>query len=230
MNPVLTLTHNNLALTKRCVESIRSQDISTRLFVFDNGSGDGTSDWLVEQGFDGMAHPENKGVSYGWNVGLSFVFEGEVNHCLVIGSDTVLPPWFYRTLLSVEIPFVTGVAVDSMEQAFQNPDIKPFTPNPDFSAFLIRREAWETIGPFDENMKLYCSDCDLHIRGHKLGVPMMKASVPFYHERSSTLRLAPAEERTQLEAQANNDRAVFYQKWGCVPGTKQYEDLFREAL
>ena len=162
MNPVLTLTHNNLALTKRCVESIRTQDINTDLIVLDNGSTDGTREWINEIGMGGYRHSLiNDGVSKGWNDGLNH-FMGFLlqPHVLVVGNDTVLPPWFYRTLLSVEIPFVTGVAVDSMEQAFQNPDIKPFTPNPDFSAFLIRREAWETIGPFDENMKLYCSDCD----------------------------------------------------------------------
>jgi len=45
MNPVLILTHNCLDLTKRCVESIRAQDIDITLQVIDNGSTDGTEEW-----------------------------------------------------------------------------------------------------------------------------------------------------------------------------------------
>jgi len=76
-------------------------------------------------------------------------------------------------------------------------------------------------------MKLYASDCDFHVRAHRLGVPLYKASVPYYHERSSTLRLASPEERDEINVQANKDRAVFYSLYNCVPGQKEYEELFR---
>jgi GT2 family glycosyltransferase len=229
MNPVLILTHNNLELTKRCVESVRAQDIKTTVVIVDNHSTDGTLDWLWDSGTtsDNTLVPDNRGVSYGWNHGLRCLFTiDNARHVLVIGNDTVLPPHLYRTLLSVNLPFVTGVAVDNMEQALQPPAVFPLTPNPDFSAFLIRREAWETIGKFDERMKHYCSDCDYHIRGHRIGVPMVKASVPFYHERSSTIRLASPEERLEIETQANKDREVFKGLYGCLPGSKEYEAIF----
>jgi GT2 family glycosyltransferase len=232
MNPVLILTRNNLALTKRCVESVREQDVMADLLVLDNGSTDGTRQWLDQIGMGIYRHPSNNdGVSKGWNDGLDHFFGFlEAPHCLVIGNDTVLPPGFYRTLLSVNVPFVTGVAVDNIEQAMQTPDILPLTPNPDFSAFLIRRAAWEIIGPFDEGMKHYSSDQDYHIRGWRLGVPMMKASVPFYHERSSTIRNASLEERAEIEAQANKDRQYLRQKWGVSAGGPDYEALFTPEL
>ena len=229
MNPVLILTHNNLELTKRCVESVHHQDIPVSLMIFDNGSTDGTLEWTKSLGVSCSvrANQINEGVSFGWNDGLKNSFDAwKADHCLVLGNDTMIAKSFYRTMLSVDIPFVTGVSVENMAQAHEPPCVFPLTPNPDFSAFLIRREAWEKIGPFDQRMVNYCSDCDYHIRGHRLGVPMMKASVPFYHERSSTTNLAPPAEQAQLHAQANLDRAFFYQKYGVLPGTEAYEKLF----
>lgn len=231
MNPVLLLTHNNLALTKRCVESVHGQDIGDIfLMLVDNGSTDGTEDWIIEKEYPGkgVGHcaGTNLGVSAGWNYGLRYLFQYCSDHVLCVGNDTMIPPSFYRTLLSVDIPFVTGVSVDSSEQAFQPPVIIPLTPNPDFSAFLIRREAWEKIGPFDQRMVSWASDCDYHLRGHRLGVPMMKASVPFYHERSSTLNLAPPQEQAELLAQADRDRKMFEKLHGVVPGTPEYMRLF----
>jgi GT2 family glycosyltransferase len=231
MNPVLILTRNNLALTKRCVESVRKQDVPVELYVVDNGSTDGTEEWLGERmrGFYTKLGI-NLGVSWAWNHGLGYLLSpimlASRTHCLVIGNDTVLPPWFYRELLSYDVPFVTGIAVDSMD-AIQTPAPRmPLCPSPDFSAFLIRKDCWDKVGPFDERMKLYASDCDYHVRAHRLGVPLWKANVPFYHERSSTLRLAPPGEKAQIQEQANKDREMFRSLYGCLPGTKEYEALF----
>lgn len=229
MNPVLILTRNNLALTKRTVASVGTQDIGTLIVFVDNGSTDGTSDWIKAEDHHRSVYSinsENEGVSRGWNFGIERMFRSGVSHILVIGNDTVLPPWFYRELLSYDQPFVTGIAVDSMDAIRELPAKCPLDPHPDFSAFLIRRDCWEKVGPFDERMKLYASDCDFHVRAHRLGIPLSKANVPFYHERSSTLNLATPEERALIETQANADRAVFRSLYGCLPGTAEYEALF----
>jgi len=223
-HPVLILTHNNLELTKRTVESVFQQGVATRPSVIDNGSTDGTVQWLDNNGLLLARFPDNHGVSAGWNLGLTLLL-AEAEHCLVIGNDVVLPHWFYRHLLSYNLPFVTGVAVNNFEQVTE-PTETLLTPNPDFSAFLIRRECWQKVGQFNERMKHYCSDCDMHIRAHRLGVPMMKASVAFYHERSSTIRLASPAEQGEIQAQANADREVFKSIYNCLPGSKDYESIF----
>ena len=120
---------------------------------------------------------------------------------------------------------MTGVAVDKMPT--EPAERMPLTPNPDFSAFLIHRTAWNKIGEFNEDMRFYASDCDYHVRGHRLRVPMMKANVPYYHESSSTLNLAPTEEQDAIRRQADADRQVFRNIYGCVPGEPTYEDLFK---
>src|SRR5579859_854952 len=220
-HPVLTLTHNGLERTQRAVASVFQQDVKARPYVIDNGSTDGTHDWLNKRGIFMCGYTDNHGVSAGWNLGLT-VLLAEFDHCLVIGNDTVLPPWFYSELLSYDLPFVTGIAVNNMDAIKEPAPREVLQPAPDFSAFLIRRDAWEKIGPFDEHMKFYASDVDYHIRGAKAGVPLWKANVPYFHEGSATIKNAPSEERFQIERQAEADRAFFYEKWNFAVGSKQH--------
>ena len=226
MNPVLCLTSNNLSLTMRAAASVMRQSDAI-LYVIDNGSTDGTQEALFTGHSMLFKCAYNAGVSKGWNAGLSYLFNDfKQPHVLVINNDVILPPWFYRQLLEYDKPFISGVSVDSMEQIEQPAPMGDLQPHPDFSAFLIRREVWDAVGPFDESMKHYASDNDFHVRAHKAGVQLWKANVPFYHERSSTLRLAPESERSEIEAQANRDRAVFQQKWGVMPWGEGYDALF----
>ena len=230
MNPVLILTHNNLDLTKRCVESVRKQDVGTYVCLYDNDSTDGTIAWLdgaaSSSWFGWHSEHENRGVSKGWNWGLTHLFS-DLNYpyVLVIGNDTVLAPWTYSALLSADVPFVTGADV-GMNPLPEKPEILPLTVAPDFSCFLIRREVWDKVGRFDERLVHYCGDCDYAVRAHRLGIPLWKANVPYSHERSSTMNRATPEERTKIQIQANMDRTVFQSIYNCLPGTPEYGKLF----
>lgn len=238
MNPVLVLTHNNLDFTKRCVESVKAQDVPTFLFVFDNGSTDGTQEWLESNKIAGIGLNYNSGVSFGWNKTLSVMFDGlngntevfengkTADHVLVIGNDTILPSWFYSTLLAFDVPFVSGVAVENMGQIACPTGDGELTMHPDFSAWLIRKSVWEKVGKFDESMWGWCSDCDYHYRAHRMGIPLYKSNTPFFHVRSRTIELAPAREKRMLEMQADADRLQFYSKWKARVGSPQYQDLF----
>lgn len=231
MNPVLILTHNCLELTKRCVESVLAQDIPVDIMLIDNGSTDGTPEWFDSptSNLDGFIWAENRGVSVGWNYGIGTIFaeQKEAGHILCLNNDIYLPPWYYRKLLDCDALFVTGASVDSMESIMRRAE-PSLTPGPDFSAFLIRREAWEKIGPFDENMVLYAQDLDYDIRARRMGITLLNSHVPFYHERSSTLKMATPADRREIQLQADMDRDTFRAKWRCLPGEPGYEELFQE--
>jgi GT2 family glycosyltransferase len=232
MNPVLILTRNNLELTKKCVDSVRAQDIPATPYVWDNSSTDGTADWIFENipAHNRWSMLSNHGVSYPWNEGLGYIFEvTDAKAVLVLNNDALIPRWYLSQLvasaISYDCEFVTGVAVDYMPTEVAT--FQPANNHPDFSSFLIGRNAWDTIGKFDERMKIYCSDCDYHIRGHKLGVPMLKANVPYYHVNSQTLKRADPSDREAIQTQANKDREVFKELYGCLPGTPEYQELFK---
>ncbi len=227
MNPVLILTHNNLELTQRCVASLSLQDIPTCVHAIDNDSTDGTWAWLKTNTYAPVQYSPQIGVSAGWNVGLEFFFENEAaDHVLVLNNDTVLPPFFYRSLLAYGVSFVTGNTEYETERIPESCPAGELFPHPDFSAFLMRREVWEKVGPFDERMKFYAQDLDYHVRAHCQGIQLWNSGIPFYHPRSSTLRNASPEERAEIEAQANQDRAVFRSLYGCGPNDPEYDALF----
>jgi len=165
-------------------------------------------------------------VSAGWNEFLDYAFIRKWDHVLVVGNDTILAPWTYSALLSADVSFVTGVDV-ALGPLPDKPDVFPLSPHPDFSCFLIRRECWEKVGPFDERMKNYFSDNSYHIEAHRKGIQLWKAGIPYNHQRSSTTLRASVEERVELNAQYGRDRDVFRSIYGCLPEEKAYEDLFR---
>lgn len=230
-NPVLILTHNCLEMTKRCAESVHKQDIPTRIMYYDNGSTDGTRNWLPKNEQDDADNAyrcqDNEGVSKGWNWGLNYLFTlCSAEHVLCVNNDTVLPNWFLSSLLSYDVPFVTGISVDNMA-AIANPEPrKELGTSPDFSAWLIRKEAWEKIGPFDETMKLYASDLDWAIRAHRAGIQLWNSGVGFYHERSSTLNSAAPKEKRVIQMQADADRMRFFEKYGFQTWSPEYAAQF----
>lgn len=229
MNGILTLTHNCFQLTRRAIESFQKQDIPVTIRAIDNGSTDGVKEWLEEFHFLLHAEPDNAGVSAGWNKGIEWFFQNGFRNVLVIGNDTWIPPYFYRELLSYNLPFITGVAVGSMEQVQPSPNKCPLDPHPDFSAFVMSFEIWQRVGWFDTRMKHYASDCDWHVRAFRKGYDLYKASCEFYHERSSTLKHATEKDAEEIQTQANRDRNVFHALYGCLPGDSQYEAIFRQS-
>lgn len=225
MQPVLVLVHNNLKLTQRCLTSIWLQDIpNVYPFIIDNDSTDDVRGWLLHNRIPHARFSPQLGVSAGWNFGLDWFFrQPEVEQVLVVGNDTYLPSNFYREMLGYSAPFVTGIA------DYEAKDTQPGVIGecPDFSAFLIRRDCWVMVGAFDDTMKCWASDCDYHVRAQRLMVPLFKVNVPFGHDRSATLRNAPADEKEALHVQAAADRERFKEKWGCLPGTQEYAALFK---
>ena len=224
-HPVLILTHNALELTNRALSSIFGQDIPVHVFVVDNNSTDGTVPYLEELGCQVFAAKWDMGVSRAWNYGLGYFFQQGEDHVLVVNNDVILRPETYSELILDGGLFVTGVGVNESEQFTAN-FIKTIRPNPDFSCFLMKREAWEKVGMFDESMILYASDCDYHVRMHKEGIEAYTIGMPFFHTASGTIKRNP-EEAGRIIEQANRDRIAFYEKWGVGIGTPEYYELFK---
>jgi hypothetical protein len=55
----------------------------------------------------------------------------------------------------------------------------------------------------------------------------LKANVPYYHVNSQTLKRADPADREAIQTQANKDREVFKELYGCLPGTEEYNQLFK---
>jgi GT2 family glycosyltransferase len=233
MNPVLMLVHNNLEATKRAIESVWHQDIDNRhLVVIDNDSNHDIRQWLVDCKVCCPRYSPQIGVTKGWNIGLEAIFEFiGCEHCLVLNNDIELGSDFYQRLLDfrdegVAPSLVSGNSTPDRSAIGTQASQPSF--NPDFSAFLLRRNIWTALGGFDDSMIHYASDNDFHVRAHRSGWRLVNSGIAFYHERSSTMRVAESDEQYALSWQADKDRQVFKAKWGCEPWeAEKYDALFK---
>jgi len=90
---IIILTFQNIEYTKKCIESLRENGLqdSYELIIIDNGSVDGTREWLQEQNdINVFLSEENLGFPKGCNKGASIAKPG--NDYLFLNNDTLVPP------------------------------------------------------------------------------------------------------------------------------------------
>jgi GT2 family glycosyltransferase len=227
VNLIILPIRVSVDMTRKCISSLLQQDIPVKILAIDNGSEDGCAQYLRScWGVQIITYPRPMGLSRLWNNCLEMSFEHmKLEHVLVVNNDTVLRPDTYRLLLEDGGSFVTGVGVDTAAKTLRaDPSSK--RPHPDFSCFMIRRECWETTGRFDESMMTWASDNDYHVRMFRAGIDAHCISLPFYHVASGTLKHLDGEIKQALYRQSDKDRERFREKYGCSPGTPEYEALF----
>jgi FkbM family methyltransferase len=98
LTSIIIVTHNQLAFTRQCIESIhRYTDEPYELIVVDNASSDGTLDYL--RGLDGitvLANAENRGFPAAANQGLRAATGQQL---LLLNNDTIVTTgWLTRLL------------------------------------------------------------------------------------------------------------------------------------
>ena len=252
---IVMLCRNGLAYSRRCLESLLTQEGSPPILVVDNASTDGTTAWLTAEQqrtwpqvrVFGMTFAETVSVAEAWNRALGWSWgrlglaEGEV---LVVNNDTELLPQTHRMLCeylyraeSVGRPvgMVTCIGREPkyMEQAVCQARVGcqdwswNERPHPDFSCFLLARWAFEQVGKFDEGFEgAYYEDNDYHVRMHRAGVKAVCIDLPFLHHARGVMKGAGQLERKRIAEAADKNKRRFWEKYGCWPGTKGYERLF----
>ena len=230
---ILIVSHNNIHLTKQAVASALAA--GSDVMVIDNCSTDGTREWLRTKPVATALNVKQKSLSACWNAGLRAFFSSGVDAVLVCNNDIVLRPDTYKMLNWHGGEFVTAISVNKLEQLGVEGDRSIMLlrdgarPHPDFSCFLIRKKVVEAVGWFDEMYyPAYYEDNDYHVRMHRAGVMAVCVDLPFLHRGSATLNNAPQAEQFTIRRMAEANKGRFYSKYGCYPGTPEYEALFKE--
>jgi GT2 family glycosyltransferase len=87
---------NTIAFLPACLESLSDQGMALETIVVDNGSGDGSVEYLQREGVPHIALPENAGFAAAVNLGAARTAAPAV---LALNADTVLEPGCVRALL-----------------------------------------------------------------------------------------------------------------------------------
>lgn len=196
---VVVPSWNTLGFLPACVASVREQRPEVELMVVDNGSDDGSLEWLREQAVPHVALPENVGFAAAVNLGVGRVSAAAV---LVLNADTVVAPGCVAALAEALAAdrslggvqprilqlddgglergrvYSAGQALTRDGRAYEVGAGEPQRPEHlrrrevfgvCGAACLLRRELFERVGGYDESYFAFCEDVDLNVRARIAG-------------------------------------------------------------
>ena len=176
---VIIPTFNRKKILGRAIQSVINQSLKPfEVIIIDDGSNDGTKDWVKEsfqdiryiyQNNQGVSSARNKGIKYACGDWIAFLDSDDewlpnklYEQVKVISSNPEIK--FFHTN---EIWIRNGVRVNQMKKHKKYGgyifdkclDICRVSP----SSVLIKKEIFDDIGTFDESLRV-CEDYDLWLR------------------------------------------------------------------
>ena len=211
------LTLNSLEMTKLALGSFMGTATpgTFALSILDNGSDDGTKEWLKENHYPFIDKAENIGIPKGHNENIRVLMKDpEVKYICIIHNDMIFMPHWYERMICLmrQLPdyallsccVISGNSGWEMSEAerinvaraLEKDELGVANVDPR----IYRRVLFEQLGLFDENFGLQgCEDCDFYYRllhaGYKYACTK---SVIIYHKTIGSrhgLSGANAEER-----------------------------------
>lgn len=169
------------------VESIEANTDNYELIFIDNGSTIDES-WVKQHG-KYLRFNKNEGISNGWNKGIELASH---EHVIILGDDTVVPPfWVEEVLKGIKMPNAGAatVHVEGMPYGEGMQETWKWFPG---ACFMTTKSVLNTVGYFDWRTYFPCNfeDCDMWVRmlahGYKL---YTNYAVTVQHRMGATLHV-----------------------------------------
>jgi O-antigen biosynthesis protein len=234
---IIIPTYNQRDYLQKCIESIQQYTtLPYEIIVIDNGSDDGTSDYLasIRNRIRYRIQETNEGFAGAVNEGLRLAMGSTL---LFLNNDTLVTRGWLENLLAcvMEDPktglagpvtnYISGdqliaVTYETVEQMHQfaeannRQDPARRVPTTRLTGFcvLMRREFFERLGYMDEGFRFgNCEDDDYGIRARLLGCNLIISHDTFIHHFGSVSMRALGASFEEVYA-AN--LAYFSEKWG----------------
>jgi GT2 family glycosyltransferase len=257
---IVIVTFDNLVYTRLCLESLLANtDYSSyEVIVVDNGSTDGTADYLHRLE---LHHPHvrvvyndrNRGFAAANNQGLALA-AGDV--LVLLNNDTIIPyGWLARLVRHLESPAI-GLIGPVTNRTCNEAQID--VPYQTYGAFVqfarnymathdgecfairmlamfcaaIRRDVYKQVGPLDERYEVgMFEDDDYAIRVRTAGYQVVCAADVFVHHfgQATLGKLVPTGEYGEL-FRANRQR--FEKKWGIAwePHARSWNQPYQQLV
>ncbi|HWR22066.1 MAG TPA: glycosyltransferase [Feifaniaceae bacterium] len=236
---IVILTYNNLKYNQDCIESVRKHTAegSYELIVVDNGSADGTREWLkTQRDIKLLLNDENAGFPKGCNMGIALAEPG--SDILLLNNDTVVTARWLENLQTCLYSAEDIGACGAVCNHNENLQLAELNYGDDFEAMqrlaeennrsdsgrweeklfligfciLIKRKVIGEIGLLDEAYSPgYVEDNDYCLRILTAGYRLMLCHDCFiHHYLGSQFR----KDLDRFYPVLHKNRALFFQKWG----------------
>ena len=239
---VIVLTHNNLEFTQACLHSLEAntQHPNWELVLVDNGSTDGTLDFLAEYAANSpraklVKNEENLGFAAGNNRGLAAA-DGEL--LVILNNDTYVTPGWLVDLTrhlrkdpnlglvgpvtnnigneaKIDIQYADMQEMQDAARAYTSSRAGERLDLPVVAFFCVAmpRTVYEKVGGLDERFGLgFFEDDDYCQRVRKAGLRVAVAEDVFVHHHLSAS--FDQIDRQRRQALFERNKALYEEKWG----------------
>jgi GT2 family glycosyltransferase/tetratricopeptide (TPR) repeat protein/2-polyprenyl-3-methyl-5-hydroxy-6-metoxy-1,4-benzoquinol methylase len=241
LTSIIILTWNQFEYTRLCLDSIRRHTHAPyELIIVDNGSTDGTRQWLESfPDIKLIANRENLGFPRGANQGIR---AASGDNILLLNNDAVVTPgWLRRLLLHLHSASDVGIVGPLTNYAVGRQLIEvPYRSLAELDGFawelgkqrrgesagtgmivgfclLTRRDVLDRIGLLDEAFGMGTfEDTDLCFRAVRAGYRLLVCRDAFVHHFGSR---TIAGNEVHVEQLLEENRGRFERKWGLATGS-----------
>lgn len=195
----VVVTYNRLELLKKGISCLKQQPSLSGIVVVNNGSTDGTREWLNGQGGLIVVHQQNVGGSGGFYTGIQTAYNAGADWLWCMDDDVFpRPDCLERLLIHINHPYVGLLMPRRMLEGrvfthefqrfnFTNPfasvhgrklarrQISQPTEivGADFEGPFISRAVVEKIGLPNKDLFIFCDDTDYCLRAHLHGFKLL---------------------------------------------------------
>lgn len=232
MSPTYTITfacYNQIEYTQRFIASLNRDEVDfSRIVAVDNGSTDGTREWLGQQGFGQVIlNNRNLGCGAAWNQGALAI---QSEWTVVMNNDVICAPGWLRGLLSAALSHQFKIASPAMIEGELSYDFPALVSRAtkmngycrEGSAhavcMMIHESVWDEIGYFMPVPKLLgYEDAIFFQRAREAGLSMGITADAWLHHFGETTQKAMKLERKLTVGEGLGNRNLFklylHQSW-----------------
>lgn len=217
---------NQLAYTQGCLGCLAEEIAAgVQVIVVDNGSTDGTGDWLKQvRGITVIANSENRGCAPAWNQGCRAAKAAD--WIVVLNNDVRLPvDWLGKLIGAAQREGFDVVSPAMRERELNYPFSEYAAKFMERMAgvaragvahgvcFAVSRRAFEKVGEFDEAFRIgQFEDSDFFRRVKLAGLKLGTVGDSYIHHFGSVTQDALRSSKKVRPYEAEN-RAHFRRKW-----------------